>query len=62
MCFLEWSIMCWFLYLHKEVDIFNIIPNKHLSGGIIPVSLDEKQREIRIFIMYCDFLYTEASL
>lgn len=32
-----------FLYLLKAAEMFNIIPNKHLSGGIVPESLKEKQ-------------------
>lgn len=30
-----------FLYSPKKVDTFNMIPNKHLSGGIVPVSLEK---------------------
>lgn len=30
-----------FLYSPKKVETFNMIPNKHLSGGIVPVSLEK---------------------
>lgn len=39
-----------FLYSPKKAEIFNMIPNKHLSGGIVPVSLEEINGAIHIYI------------
>lgn len=44
-----------FLYSPKKVETFNMIPNKHLSGGIVPVSL-EKIKGV-IHILYYLYVY-----
>lgn len=33
-----------FLYSPRKDETFNMIPNKHLSGGIVPVSLEERNQ------------------